>query len=322
MKRMSQGLVGAALVAILSWMPAAAAEDYIIGKEDVLQISVWLHSDLDKQVTVGNNGSIVFPPLGEVPATGLTLKQLGDRLTERITSFLRQTSSVTVTVIEYRSKSVFVSGAVARPGRYGAETMPSLIDVISLAGGASPGADLTQVEIIRKVGEGPEHKTIYADVASSLRNGVGVPLPDLMPGDAIVVPGIAAPGTSAAGLGVGILGEVNKPGLYPVGPGQDLWSAIAAAGGATALGNLKKVHVITPQGGGGAPVVATLNLKDSLKRGGRAPFIVKPGDVVYVTSTRETVPGFAWAGVKEVLAASRDILNLIVIADYLNTHHN
>jgi polysaccharide export outer membrane protein len=319
MKRMSQGLVAAALAAVLTWMPASAAEDYIIGKEDVLQISVWLHSDLDRQVKVGNSGSIVVPPLGDVPAAGLTLKQLSDRLTERITSFLRQTSSVTVTVVEYNSKSVFVSGAVARPGRYGAETMPSLIDVISLAGGASPGADLTQVEIIRKVGDGPQHTTLYADVASSLRNGVGVALPDLMPGDAIVVPGIPAPGTSAAGLGVGILGEVNKPGLYPVGPGQDLWSAIAAAGGATALGNLKKVHVITPVGGG-APVVATLNLKDSLKRGGRAPFIVKPGDVVYVTSTRETVPGFAWAGVKEVLAASRDILNLIVIADYLKTN--
>ena len=49
------------------------------------------------------------------------------------------------------SRSVFVSGAVAEPGRYGFETMPSLLDVLNQAGGALPDADLTHVvQVVRR----------------------------------------------------------------------------------------------------------------------------------------------------------------------------
>ena len=296
----------------------AAAEEYVIGNEDVLQVSVWLHPELERTVTVSANGTIIYPPMGEVPAVGLTLKQLGDKLGERVSSFLRQTTAVTVTVAQYNSRSVFVSGAVAKPGRYGFEHIPGLIDVISQAGGALPGADLTAVQIIHR--DGDNRTTVTADVASALRDGVGVKLPDLKAGDAIVVPGLALPGTSAAGVGVGILGEVAKPGLYPVGPSQDLWAVIAAAGGATAKGDLQNVKIITRQGD--HPIVATINLRDVLKRGARSPLEVRPGDVVYVGSTAATARGKTWNGFQDVLAISRDVLNLVVLRDVIRRNGN
>jgi polysaccharide export outer membrane protein len=308
-------LVGATLalavpVAVL-WTGTAAAQDYVLGAEDVIQISVWLHPELERSVTVSTSGTITFPPLGEVPAVGLTPKQLGDKLGERLSSFLRQTTAVTVTVTQFTSRSVFVTGAVARPGRYGFERMPSVVDVISQAGGALPGAELTRVQIVRK--EGDSRRTIEADVASALRDGVGVQLPELKPGDTVTVPGTLAPGTSAAGEGVGVLGEVARPGLYPVGPGQELWAVIAAAGGFTAKGDLTKVSVITRQGPGQA--VVTIDLRHALQSGSRAPFLLRAGDVVYVASTAATASGKTWAGFQQVLAISRDLLNLVVIRD-------
>src|SRR5689334_14501106 len=50
--------------------------DYIIGPEDVLEITVWRNQDLSKQVAVRPDGRISLPLLGEVTAVGKTPAQL------------------------------------------------------------------------------------------------------------------------------------------------------------------------------------------------------------------------------------------------------
>src|SRR4029079_988936 len=182
-----RGLRGfACAVLALAMLPAAVhAEDYTIGPADVLQISVWMHTELDKSVTVGPDGTLSFAPAGDIKAAGLTTKQLADRLGDRLSTYLRQTVTVTVTVTQYLSRSVYVVGAVGRPGRYGFQTMPSLVDLISQAGGALPGGDLSQVRITRR--EGEARRALNADVSSALRNGVGTDLPALRPGDTVVI---------------------------------------------------------------------------------------------------------------------------------------
>jgi polysaccharide export outer membrane protein len=301
-----------ALPAVLLWAGPAQAQDYVLGPDDVIEVSVWLHKDLDRTVTINSSGMITFPPLGEIQATGLTPRQLGDRLAERLGGLLRQTVAVTATVTQFMSHSVFLSGAVARPGRYGFERMPSLIDVIGQAGGALPGADLSRVQVVRQ--EGEARTLLVADVASALRDGVGVQLPQLKPGDTIVVPG--GIGRGAAGEGVGVLGEVNKPGLYPVEGDADLWTVLAAAGGIGARGDMSNVNVITRQGSGQA--VVTFDMRDMLAHGARSPFFLRSGDVVFVPSTATTAAGKSWTVLREVLITSRDVLRLWLVRDVLN----
>ncbi|HUK63893.1 MAG TPA: polysaccharide biosynthesis/export family protein, partial [Dongiaceae bacterium] len=218
--------------------PIARAGDYLIGAEDVLQISVYLHPELERTVTVDANGTITLPPVGAVKAVGLTPRQLGDQIADKLSTYLRQTTAVTVTVTQYWSQSVFVTGAVAHPGRYGFEIIPSLPDAISQAGGAVIGSDLTRVQVIRT--EGTQRKTLYADVGRVLRDGDTSALPALKPGDTIVVPqGIGAAAYSGQGVGGAIIGEVQHPGIYPVGAGQDLWTVLAGAGGVTPNADLR-----------------------------------------------------------------------------------
>jgi polysaccharide export outer membrane protein len=308
-------VVALALVTLGAAHPVAGAE-YAIGPEDVLQVSVWMHPELERSVTVDAGGNITFPPIGELRAAGQTPGQLGTRLADRLSSYLRQTATVTVTVAQYLSQSVFVSGAVATPGRYGFEVVPGLLDVINRAGGATAGADLSSVQVIRREGDvRPE----TVDLARALREGTNAGLPPLRAGDTIVVPGgPTAAGESGAGAmvtgdAVGVLGEVNRPGLYPVGSGRDLWMALAVAGGLTPRGRLTDVRVIRPKGAGS--LVFRVDLKDQLVRGARKPFAVQPGDVVVVMGGSGW--GAAWTVLSQALTLSRDVVNIVLISDYM-----
>jgi protein involved in polysaccharide export with SLBB domain len=214
--------------------PANPNGEYVIGVGDELQVSVWAHPELERAVVVSRQGTIIFPPVGEIKAIGLTARQLSDRVADRLSTYLRQgASTVTITVKTYASQAVYVSGAVVTPGRYGGETVPTLMEAINMAGGAASNADLNRVTIIRKTGAPPFQITV--DVETAMRQGTTDALPALRPGDMIVVPvAVNLVGGVGNEEGVGVLGEVNRPGLYPVGPNEDLWAALRLAGGPTA----------------------------------------------------------------------------------------
>jgi len=314
MNSLRLGGMGIILAVVLSMTAnvVARAEEYLIGPEDVLQVSVWMHPELERSVTVGTGGNITFPPLGDLKAAGQTRDQLAARLADRLSTYLRQTATVTVSVSQYLSQSVFVSGAVAKPGRYGFERLPGLLDVISQAGGATAGADLTQVQIIRRDGDLRRPQTV--DLARTLAGGSEAGLPALRTGDTVVVPSGPPAGVIIPADAVGVLGEVNRPGLYPVGTGLDLWNTLAAAGGLTARGNLADVRVVVRQKDGSTSVLP-VNLKEQLQRAARQPVVVHAGDVVVVTGT--TGWGSAWTGFTQFLSISRDLVNIVVLADYL-----
>jgi polysaccharide biosynthesis/export protein len=313
MRRCCPAVMQMAFALLLSLVAGPArAEEYVIGAEDVLQVSVWMHPELERAVTVGADGSITFPPVGDLKAGGQTPNQLATRLADRLSSYLRQTATVTVTVKQYLSQSVFVSGGVATPGRYGFERLPGVIDVISQAGGAIAGADLSRVQILRR--EGDLRRPQIVDVARALRDGSDAGLPALKPGDAVVVPVESARGAAAGSDAVGVMGEVTRPGLYPVGAGQNLWMVLAAAGGVTPLGNLADVRVVRPKDSGTS--VFGVNLKDQLAHGAREPFVVRSGDVVFVTGRGAW--GNTWIALTQVLSISRDLANVVVLVDYFN----
>lgn len=295
-----------ALLAVAS--PAAAQQDYLIGNDDVLAISVWLHPELERSVTVNKDGNIVFPPVGEVKAAGLTAKQLGESIADRLSAYLRQTATVTVTVTQHMSRSVLVSGAVSQPGRYGFATLPSLLEVLNQAGGPLPTADLSRVQVVRR--EGGQLRTLVADLAHAMATGSETGLPSLVVGDVIVVPAAVA-GAATTADGVGVLGEVTNPGLYPVGNGLDLWMVLAQAGGPTPRGNLARIKVLTRNQDVAEAV--SVNLLETLRRGNKNPYIVRTGDIVFLDSKTSI-----WEGFISLLAVTTDIVSLIVLSDALN----
>jgi len=314
MRRSGGGWPAAGLLALglVMLVPAVQAEDYVLGPEDVVQISVWLHPELDKTVPIGADGNLTFAPIGQVKAAGLTAKQLGDRLADKLSAYLRQTTTASVTITQFLSRSVYVVGAVNRPGRYGSENMPNLVDLISQAGGAAPGADLSRVQILRR--EGESRRVINADVSTALAGGVGTELPPLKPGDTVVVNAIGGAGAYSGGVGdaISVLGEVMKPGLYPAGSGLDLWMLLAQAGGFTTRADMKEVRIVTQ-----APEGATVLIYDLQKAAvisGSKPVLVKPGEVVFV-APRRTNP--IVAGLIALLPITLNVLNIALAIELL-----
>jgi polysaccharide export outer membrane protein len=124
---------------------SGVASDYLIGPEDVLQITVFDVPDLNQTTRVANDGTIALPLLGRIEASGLTADQLRDRLEKELGKNLLQNPHVSVFVQQFHARPVSIVGAVEKPGLYQITGPRTLVEMISLAGGlarrdtAAPG---------------------------------------------------------------------------------------------------------------------------------------------------------------------------------------
>jgi polysaccharide export outer membrane protein len=160
-----------------------ADEPYRIGREDVLDVSVWRDPDLSRTVPVRPDGFISLPIVGEVKADGKTPTELEADLREALKPFVQQ-PKVTVIVREVNSPRVYVTGEVARPGAYPMRGRVNVVQAIALAGGFSDFANQGSIMVIRRDGKGIPVN--YADLVTDddkERTNVW-----LMPGDTVVVP--------------------------------------------------------------------------------------------------------------------------------------
>jgi polysaccharide export outer membrane protein len=161
--------------------------DYIIGPEDVLDITVWKNADLSKVVQVRPDGRISLPLVGDVSAVGRTSGQLTQEIAVRLKAYM-ENPTVSIVVNQVNSYSFYVLGEVSKPGRYPLKIKTTLLQAITLASGFTPVAARNKIVVFRfgKDGEGlTKIKASYDDIV--LRDGSNQNI-ELMPGDQIVVP--------------------------------------------------------------------------------------------------------------------------------------
>ncbi len=99
-------------------VPAAGLglpNDYVIGADDTLRISVWKEPDMNATLPVRPDGKISLPLLNDIPASGLTPMDLAASITERLKKYIAD-PRVTVVVVAMNSRRIFVTGEVAHPG--------------------------------------------------------------------------------------------------------------------------------------------------------------------------------------------------------------
>lgn len=293
---------------------ARGAEEYVLGPEDVISITVWEHPELSRTAVVRANGAVTLPPLGDLPAAGKTTSTLARDLERQMYSSLRQTTQVTVSVVAFNSRKVFLAGQVTSPGRYSFEQMPDIVNLLGQAGGLGAGGDLSQVRILRRGDQGEQ--TLQVDLNKAIKAGDLSGLPTLQTGDVVFVPPtVGAGGGASIGDAVYVLGEVARPGSYSTGAGVDLIQALGLAGGATANSDLSAVEVLARDSGGGSYLLK-VNLEEKLKTGSGGPEI-HAGDTIRVPS-RTTSPAYqAWNVLRAGLGTTRDVLNLVLIRDAL-----
>ena len=166
-------------------------DQYIIGPEDILEVSVWRTPELSREVVVRPDGRISLPLIGEVMAVGSTTLELRDDITEKLKAY-KENPTVAIIVKAIKSYYFTVQGATGGGGKGGGGgkipllSHTTLVQAIGLAGGLGPDAVRSRITIFRLGinGEAPKKIVVnYEDII--LRDAENI---EIKPGDTIVVP--------------------------------------------------------------------------------------------------------------------------------------
>ena len=159
-------------------------DSYVIGADDVLNVSVWQEPNVSCSVPVRPDGKISVPLVNDIQAAGLTPMQLAVSLTQTLARFLNK-PQVTVTVTAINSQRIYLVGEVSRPGPMPLLPNMRALQAISTAGGVTQFADQKHAYVSRHEGESDvTYPLNYRDLLRGDMRGNIV----LKSGDTIVVP--------------------------------------------------------------------------------------------------------------------------------------
>ncbi len=160
-------------------------DDYIVGPEDILEISVWRNPDLSREVMVRPDGRISLPLIGDVKAVGLTTSELRDRITEKLKAY-KENPTVAIVVKAVNSYYFYTQGSVGHTGKIPLLSRTTLIQAITLAGGLAPDAVRSRITIFRLGRDGKAPQKIVVSYDEIILRGANNIV--LKPGDTLVVP--------------------------------------------------------------------------------------------------------------------------------------
>jgi polysaccharide biosynthesis/export protein len=165
--------------------PATADPAYVIGSEDMLDISVWKEPDLSRVVPVRPDGRISLPLIHDVDAAGMSPQQLAGSVAEKLRKYLND-PQVTVIVTAINSQRVFVLGEVLRAGAFPLLPGMTVLQALSSAGGFTTFAGVKKIRVVRsRNGRQVELPFNYREVLKGDKPGQNI---KLEPGDTIIVP--------------------------------------------------------------------------------------------------------------------------------------
>lgn len=236
-------------------------EDYEIGPRDVLEIVIWDHDDLKREVHVSRKGEFSFPLIGKVHADGITVAQLEKKIGDELSGRYIIDPQVSITVKEYRSKRVFILGEVETPGEYPLTGETTLVEVLTLAGGPTEDAG-SEVIVIRpknhrenpvSLEEAREDEIIDLSLRKLLEGDTSQNV-FLEPNDTIYIPHAEY---------FYVFGEVKKPGRYSMEKGTTVLKAITTAGGVSEKAAINKTRIVREQEG--AKIEIQVKMTDPLE---------------------------------------------------------
>lgn len=167
----------------------AAAERYVIGPGDSLEIIVWGNPDISRGVVVPPDGIITAPLVEDLPATGKTSTELARDLEQELARYIRD-PVVTVVVSGFAGafdQQIRVLGAAAEPKSLQYRKGMTLVDVMVEVGGLAEFAAGNRATILRLQDDGS--RTQYSVRLDDLvREGdVSANVP-MLPGDVLIIP--------------------------------------------------------------------------------------------------------------------------------------
>ena len=128
------------------------SKEYLIGPEDVLDVSIWKNCpELCRVVPVRPDGKVSLPLVNDVQAAGLTPMDLRRHLTEQLSEYL-PSPEVSVIVREVHNFKVAVVGSVKMPGDYELKSQATVLELLARAQGLTEFANRDKIVVLRQNG--------------------------------------------------------------------------------------------------------------------------------------------------------------------------
>lgn len=253
---------------------------YVLGAGDEIQLTMFGQPELfTSNYRVLVDGTVSLPLIGRVPVAGRSLGQAEREISLRYTRLYRR-PYVTMVLVKARTVTLAVTGEVRRPGTYPVESpnqIPTVTQLIQLAGGTSQSADLSQIQVRRPQLNGRD-QYITVDLMKLLQQGDLSQNLELRDKDTVIIPATAEvdftnsllvsnasfSADRSEPINVAIIGQVYRPGPHTIRPGsadvQDagtlgnsraasselptVTQAIQTAGGIKPEADIRKVQIL------------------------------------------------------------------------------
>ena len=273
------------LLLTMTMISRSSAEGYVIGEEDMIQISVWGSAELSVQVPVRPDGMLSMPLVGDVKAAGMTPLELKKSLEKELGRYVKA-PVVSVIVTAINSFKVYVFGDGAQRVLSNGTALGAVSVGPSSSGQITLRRHTTLLQLLAQLGSLSD-----IDLANAylLRNGAKLPVNfdqlmkngdysqdiALVSNDVIYLPG----GYSNR---IRVAGAVRTPGCIPYAEGMTALDAVLSAGGFTEFASENDVLVVRREGSEATKI--NVKLKDVMNGKKAKNVFLKPGDIVMVNS--------------------------------------
>jgi polysaccharide export outer membrane protein len=240
-----------------------------IGAGDFLDISEYHTPEFHSAVRVSAEGTVMLPMIGEINISGMDEQAAAHAIEAALlTKGMLLHPLVSVLVTAYAGQDVSVLGEVTHPGVYPYTYHHRVLDLISAASGLSPNAGRL-VNVFHYGDPKTPHPVVLDPSGTDTTSDHN---PELTPGDTVQV--------SRAGL-VYVVGDVIRPGAFPVDPVQGLTivQALSLAWGPSLNAAVGHALLIREQKDGRTMIA--LNIRRML-RGQDPDQPVQDRDILYV----------------------------------------
>jgi protein involved in polysaccharide export with SLBB domain len=287
----------------------------VISPGFTLRIRHSADESISGEFKVNFKGQLRLPFKVALRAAGLTTDELAAKLVAAYAPYFKVKNNVSVDIAG-REYIIEVRGLVEKPGQYAIKLDTSLEEIISMSGGLPSGADAEGktagkpewVRIVRPVFRGDAESTTVRWVRLTdyflrydVRNEVlwrgGEQLFFQITGDPDAL-------KTARSQTLQIMGEVHKPGEYPLQSGADLYAYLASAGGPTGTADLGSVLLVHKA----RDTSSTVDLTK-----GTAIVDMDAGDVIMVKSTQGRAGFFERVGPTLISLGTLVVSTLLLI---------
>jgi protein involved in polysaccharide export with SLBB domain len=203
--------------------------DYMIGVGDRLVLTLWGSIEGSYELEVNRNGEVVLPKVGPVRLAGVRYEKLPQVIRLHLAKVLKD-FQLSVNIGKLRLIKVYLVGQVNAPGDYNLNSLATLLNALSAAGGPTKNGSLRNIQIKRN-GSPAETVDLYdfflkGDKSRDIR---------LQSGDTVYVPSI--------GPVAGISGNVKRPAIYELKDEKTLKDLVTLADGINPGGYLQRIQI-------------------------------------------------------------------------------